>query len=123
MGFVTVRKKGKDIITTFSYAPHTNPFLIFYSSKIPEFLERLKPDLTEFGYGLTYEQWAKAIIFASAAKFLRDRRILREFEDFLLSIDPIDLNYWYYYVRGYAESPRDRDRIIKAMLTLFGFRD
>lgn len=123
VGFAVVKKRGKKAVTSFIYAPHTNPFLVFYSSKIPAFLKRLKPDETEFGYGLTYEKWARAIVFASAAKFLRDGRTLRKFEDFVLSMDPVDLNYWYYYIRGYAEIPKERDRIVKAMLTLFGFRE
>lgn len=123
VGFANSKKRGKRTVTEFLYAPYTEPFLVFYSEKIPAFLERLKADETEFGYGLDYEKWAKAIIFASAAKFLKDRRTLREFEDFLLSLNSVDLNYWYCHLRAYAESPRDRDRIAKAMLTFFGFRE
>ncbi|MEM4645706.1 MAG: hypothetical protein QW421_06125, partial [Archaeoglobaceae archaeon] len=122
-GYAIVKKKGAFIKFQYTPYPEKRPLLISRSRKVVEFIERLMPDRDEIRnvYALTEKKWQKAIIFAVSVKFFKDVKTLNRFADFLLELDSMDLLYWYDHIRRFIEFPEYRDRVVKAMLTLFDF--
>lgn len=122
-GYAIVKKKGAFIKFQYTPYPEKRPLLISRSKKVADFIERLMPDRDEIRnvYALTEKKWQKAIIFAVSVKFFKDVKTLNRFADFLLELDSMDLLYWYDHIRRFIEFPEYRDRVVKAMLTLFDF--
>lgn len=123
-GYVIVKRGKKGPVIKFSYTPYPErPYLLSRSKRVAEFIERLIPDRDEItnAYALTETKWQKAIIFAVSVKFFKDEKALNKFADFLLELNSIDLLYWYDHVRRFIEFPEYRDRVVRAMLTLFDF--
>lgn len=121
-GFVSLEKrKGKEVVV-FKYNPNGKPFLIFSSKKVLDFLERLQADVVDNNYALVEDKWIRAIVFASAVKFIKDEKTLTKFQDFVLVLNKIDLLYWFDHIRRFAENRKARDRVAKAMLMLFDFK-
>lgn len=123
-GYVIVKRGKKGPVIKFSYTPYPErPYLLSRSNRVAEFIERLIPDRDEItnAYALTETKWQKAIIFAVSVKFFKDEKALNKFADFLLELNSIDLLYWYDHVRRFIEFPEYRDRVVRAMLTLFDF--
>ncbi|MEM3504605.1 MAG: hypothetical protein QW532_00055 [Archaeoglobaceae archaeon] len=124
-GFVLIENEEKEPVVKFQYTPYpeTKPLFVSRSRRVVEFIERLKPDTDEItnAYALTETKWQKAIVFAVSVKFLRNERTINRFADFLLGLNSIDLLYWFDHVHRYIDFPEYRDRVVKAMLTLFDF--
>lgn len=123
-GYVVVKKGKKGPIVKFQYTPYPEkPLLVSRSKKVVEFIERLIPDKDEItnAYALTEKKWQKAIIFAVSVKFFKDEKTLNKFADFILELNSIDLLYWYDHLRRFIEFPELRERVVRAMLTLFDF--
>lgn len=123
-GYALVKKKKGKTTIRFQFSPFSEkPFFISYSNRVAEFLERLIPDINEEvnGFGLTWDKWQRAILFATSVKFFRDERELNKFADFVLEMNSVDLLYWYDHVARCIDSAERRERAIKAMLILYQF--
>lgn len=123
-GYAVIKKrKGKRVIS-FQFTPWSDiPFLLTYSEKIVEFIERLRPDVLEDPnvFALDWDEWQRSIVFAISSKFIRDRKKLNQFSDFILEMNSTDLIYWYDHIARSIDYRERRNRVAKAMLILYEF--